>query len=484
MTGNEQRMNQVETKKLSSMLLTNLQLTTSIYVLVKRAAKSVYDDPRMTKRNQTCAYPNGTLATNRQHVRAITTRYQMEYHPDDIVVVGGMAMAMYDTLKQYNSAYGIQSLPYMSYTSDIDMVWYPRIVDNEPSIPYDVLTIRSPAMEEHVLRLEEEMKQAIQDNLFVMNMTYIIKNTIPYVETVELTVGKSDAGLLAGAHKILIFCTLTYIDHTTIMFELCDISIHDGGSSQITRNEDGSPILVPMYYDPMYCSPLYQLIMIHTPLHIGITVPNMVSMIKQQLLAFHNLLHKSSDKCIMYYKRIRYLQMIIVRNSHLPQIIQSFGIPNQNIEMLQTMIDDAIQSIIIAKCTYHEELCKTLLDLEQNRHVPFKKLFKKPSAESAKNSYIPSIITYRIRRNQFITIHLNDELKSSIEQMDLGTYYHILSMIQYDSEDYKKANEQLNRLKRIIHDIHDKIHANIEKRIIAESKLEPLQSLLQKEAVI
>jgi hypothetical protein len=378
----------------------------------------------------------------------------------------------------------------MSYTSDIDMVWYPRIVDNEPSIPYDVLTIRSPAMEEHVLRFEEEMKQAIHD-LFVMNMTYIIKNTIPYVETVQLTVGKSDAGLLAGAHKILIFCTLTYIDHTTITFELCDISIHDGCSSQITRNEDGSRILVPMYYDPMYCSPLYQLIMIHTPLHVGITVPNMVSMIKQQLLAFHNLLHKSSDKCIIYYKRIRYLQMIIIRNSHLPQIIQSFGIPNENIEILQTMIDDAIQSIIIAKCTHHEELCKTLLDLEQNRqHMqsakPFKKPsvkpFKKPFSESAtKNSYIPSIITYRIRRNQFITIHLNDELKSSIEQMELGTYYHILSMIQYDSEDYKKANEQLNRLKRIIHDIHDKIHANIEKRIIAESKLEPLQSLLQKE---
>jgi hypothetical protein len=295
-------------------------------------------------------------------------------------------------------------------------------------------------------------------------------------------VEKSNTGLLAGAHKILIVCVLTYTDHTTITFELCDLSIHDGGSSQITQKEDGSLILVPMYYDPMYCSPFYQLIMIHTPLHIGITVPNMVSMIKQQLLAFHNLLHKSSDKCIMYYKRIRYLQMIITRNSHLPQIIQSFGIPNQNIEMLQMMIDDTIQSIIIAKCTHHEELCKTLLDLEQNRqHVQSVKPFKKPLSESTKNSYIPSIITYRIRRNQFITIHLSDELKSSIEQMELGTYYHILSMIQYDSEDYKKANEQLNRLKRIIHDIHDKIHVNIEKRIIAESKLEPLQSLLQKE---
>lgn len=478
-------MNQVETKQLSSILLTNLHLTTSIYVLVKRAAKSVYDDPR-TKRNQTYAYPIGTLATNRQHVRAITTHYRMEYHPDDIVVVGGMAMALYDTL-QHNGTYGIQSSPYMSHTSDIDMVWYPRIMDNEPSIPYDVLTIRSPAMEEHVLRFEEIMKQAIQD-LFIMNITYIIKNTIPYVETVQLTVEKSDAGLLAGAHKILIFCTLTYIDHTTNTFELCDISIHDGGSSQITRNEDGSPILVPMYYDPMYCSPLCQLIMIHTPLHIGITVPNIVSMIKQQLLAFHNLLHKSSDKCIIYYKRIRYLQMIITRNSHLPQIIQFFGIPNENIEMLQTMIDNAIQSIIIAKCTHHEELYKVLLDLEEHRahwHMqsakPFKKTIKKPFSESAKNRYIPSTITYRIKRNNFITIHLSDELKSSIEQMELGTYYHILSTIQYESEDYKKANEQLNRLKRIIHDIHDNMYDNVEKRIIAESKLEPLQSLLQKE---
>jgi hypothetical protein len=68
--------------------------------------------------------------------------------------------------------------------------------------------------------------------------------------------------------------------------------------------------------------------------------------------------------------------------------------------------------------------------------------------------------------------------------MELGTYYHILSMIQYDSEDYKKANEQLNRLKRIIHDIHDSMYDKVEKRIIAESKLEPLQSLLQKKAAV
>jgi len=473
---NKQRMNQVDRKKLSSHLLTNLDVTSCIYLLIKGAAKSVYDDPKMTKRNQTCAYPIGTPATNRQQIGVITTRYWMEYHPDDIVIVGGMAVALYDALIQQNTrACGIQSLPYVNNnTSDIDMVWYPRITDTEPDRVYEVLTMRSPAMEEHVMRLEEAIKQAIQDNSIVRdNIVYIIKNKIPHVESVQLMVEKSNTGLLAGAHKILIVCILTYTDHTTITFELCDLSIHDGGSSQITQKEDGSLILVPMYYDPMYCSPFYQLIMIHTPLHVGISVPNIVGMIKQQLLAFQNLLHKSSDKYIIYYKRIRYLQMIITLQNRYP-IVKIWGTPTEKVEILHMVIDNMIQSIT-KEYSNEEELCKIV---EQNhsswQYVPLVELSKKKYT-------LPSTITYRIRRSDYMTIHLNDELKSFIENTEIGKYYSILSTITYRNEEYKRAYDQLNRIKRLIHDIHDSMYDKVEKRIIAESKLEPLRSLLQKE---
>jgi hypothetical protein len=80
-----------------------------------------------------------------------------------------------------------------------------------------------------------------------------------------------------------------------------------------------------------------------------------------------------------------------------------------------------------------------------------------------------------------MTIHLNDELKSFIENTEIGKYYHILSTITYGNEEYKRAYDQLNRIKRLIHDIHDSMYDKVEKRIIAESKLEPLRSLLQKE---
>jgi hypothetical protein len=80
-----------------------------------------------------------------------------------------------------------------------------------------------------------------------------------------------------------------------------------------------------------------------------------------------------------------------------------------------------------------------------------------------------------------MTIHLNDELKSFIENTEIGKYYSILSTITYRNEEYKRAYDQLNRIKRLIHDIHDSMYDKVEKRIIAESKLEPLRSLLQKE---
>ena len=175
----DRRMNQIDRKKLSSELLTNLDVTSCVYLLEKRAAKYVYDTA--TKKNQTCAYPVGTLAINRQQVNMITTRYWMDYHPDDIVVVGGIAMALYDkVIQQSMSAYGIQSSPYVNNTADIDMVWYPRIMDTEPDRVYEVLTIRSPAMEEHVIRLEEAMKRVVQEkSIDLDNIVYIIKNTIP-----------------------------------------------------------------------------------------------------------------------------------------------------------------------------------------------------------------------------------------------------------------------------------------------------------------
>ena len=469
-------MNQVDRKKLSSELLTNLNITSCVYLLIKSAAKCIHD--KMTKRNQTCAYPIGTLATNRQQMCAISTRYQMEYHPDDLIVVGGIAMALYDvSMQDSRQAYRIPSYLRRN-TSDIDIVWYPRIIDNEPTTSYDVLTIRSPAMEEHVVRLEEEMKQILQEkSIYMNNIVYNIKNTIPHIMTVQLSVGHSDAGLLAGVHKILIFCTLMYTDHTTITFELCDLSIHDGGSSQITQNEDGSRIIVPMYHDPMYCSP-FEITTIYTPHYVGIGVPNLISMMKQQLLAFQNLLYRSSDKCIIYYRRIQYLQIIIALRNRYPA--QPYGV--ENVEMLQRMVDDKIQTIISEYS--HEELGR-MLEVEQNRpswqyvsDTP--PLFTEPFI---KTYTIPSTIIYRIRRNNFVTIHLNDELKASIEQMEIGKYYSILSTITYGSKEYKRANEQLNRLKRIIHDIHDSMYDKVEKQIIAESKLEPLASILQKERV-
>ena len=481
MIGVDRRMNQVDTKKLSSELLTNLNVTSCVYLLVKSAAKRIHD--KMTKRNQTCAYPIGSFATNRQQVCAISLRYQMEYHPDDLIVVGGIAMALYDvSMQDSRQAYGIPSYLRRN-TSDIDIVWYPRIIDNEPSTSYEVLTIRSPAMEEHVVRLEEAMKQILQEkSIYMNNIVYNIKNTIPHIVSVRLTVGHSDAGLLAGVHKILIFCTLMYTDHTTITFELCDLSIHDGGSSQITHHEDGSRILVPMYHDPMYCSP-FEITTIYTPYYVGIGVPNLISMMKQQLLAFHNLLHKSSDKCIIYYRRVRYLQIIIaLRNRHSTQ---PYGV--ENIEMLQRMVDDKIQMII--REYSHEELGR-MLEIEQNRpswqyvsDTPslVEPLVKPLPEPDTKKYTIPSMIIYRIKRNNFVTIHLNEELKASIEQMEIGKYYSILSSITYGSKEYKRANEQLNRLKRIIHDIHDRMYDKVEKQIIAESRLEPLYSLLQKE---
>ena len=101
-----------------------------------------------------------------------------------------------------------------------------------------------------------------------------------------------------------------------IILKICDVVIHDSGSSQ-RFDEDGQEItdLQFMTDDPVYCSP--------NPKHsnafvylnvngINIAVPNIWSFVEQQIFAFDNLVRAKQVKSFINYKRVEFIKSLLI----------------------------------------------------------------------------------------------------------------------------------------------------------------------------
>ena len=86
-----------KSQEIASQLLLEKNFIRMLYLWIQEAAvkatktKSVIDDSR-----KTCALPIGALATERTKPCSITDRYHITYHPEDILIVGGVAISLYD----------------------------------------------------------------------------------------------------------------------------------------------------------------------------------------------------------------------------------------------------------------------------------------------------------------------------------------------------------------------------------------------------
>jgi hypothetical protein len=475
----------LDPKIIAAGLLADIRLSGLLYTLVRSGGRNIYVN------NETCAYPVGESSGKRAICDAITKRYTLAYHPDDLTIVGGMAFAQYDNaisdIKKTRSLGPLQK--YLSKnTSDIDMVWWPRILDNMPGSNEEIVVISSPAIKKHVEQFKNNVQSIFQDAKYVD----LIKQFIPNLKLLEIEVAQT-LTVQAGVIHIVIYFNITYNNDARAKLEMCDISIHDGGSSQIQLGPQGRPILVPMETDPMYVSQTHHQIktLPITP-EIRVNVPIMLKLIDQQLLAFSNLLEKKVEKCLINYNRIRYILLLLIpRNAVRSALLHMFNIDNVNYIITNTEM--ALTQIINMKCGNDTgPLCVLLHRLQQEKqadtmmqlqlqhivneqrvakkispHKPFPTLAAPMASKSVKRQLVfpenkPTITESLAAKTctlpdkmhfpygRKITIVFDDQHKKDvIERLpNLCTYYHIVQNKHDEIKDLIPKNATLKNLKQ------------------------------------
>ena len=531
-----------ELKEIASQILTEKTLIRMLYLWLQDAAvKATKNESVKENSRNICTYPIGTLATSRLDTcsEIVQERYRILYHPEDILIVGGVAIALYDEaisgikISKYQNTSTLRGY-LQKDTSDIDMVWWPRIEDNTPDMEEHVITINSPAISQLVSAYVRELNTIFENKEAIPLINKAIHIIRPDIRLVRIEVEESTKGIRAGVKKVLIHFIITVpeINQKEIKLEICDISIHDGASSQMEfDSESKNPILKSMIVDPVYCHPESQIVAFPLLHSKKIHVPHIMSILDQQLLAFKNLLYAGNDKCIINYKRIRYLQLMIfnyVYQKHNANIGSIFKIPVDIINLLNGIdgnLDDMI-SEVCSRRNNRSQLChklqqlytmyqhqlqsfirihqqqqqlhelvkwqqgQQLQQLQQSQlspqkvkpqslskitHEPLRTIIQKP----VNKTKLPDFIEYVVGKHK-ILFNLKDkpDVKLEIEQSPVLTYYHLLEPIEKNSD----GKEQFKRIKIIIHDMFDnKNKEKIQKQIDIEAKHNPLKSLLLKQ---
>ena len=247
-----------------------------------------------------------------------TDTYRIVYNPADITLIGGSVLTIYDHLLPASKAqHDIK--PLQSYmqrrTTDIDMVWWPTIKLNEESAlmktksdkerkemckkfvyekePYIVIST-SPAIMTVADVFEEQLRTVFQEAIPTIQTNVLIallENAVPIqVQTFSIDVSRKSQ-TITGTHTMIVSITVNGI----IMEEICQISLHDGGSSQLYRR-DGERItqLEHMMRDPVYCTIKNAYLIklkemnINVPHVHTIQIPSVLDFAEQQMFAFGN----------------------------------------------------------------------------------------------------------------------------------------------------------------------------------------------------
>jgi hypothetical protein len=297
---------------LTSEILSNAEIIAAIYQIVKdagiTATKHVINDRQHHKLDILIPHVPGS---NRMTTHpAYTTKYTMLYDPQHLTVVGGAALNLYDyKLKDVHT--GRQFYQQSDYnkkkTADIDINWWP-MVSTDSVIPIST----SHAIAYLVKHFVHELEVAFQ-----RNTDYLLDAILPYLngvsmdDTLQIIVDYKHTRP-AGVYNI----TIAFAIKGKIL-KICDINVHDGGSGQ-RYDREGREItdLRPMTEDPTYCIPIPHHPQSITILTIGeytVAVPNLISVVDQQLFAFSNLVRAKQQRAFVSYKRAVCIKRALMR---------------------------------------------------------------------------------------------------------------------------------------------------------------------------
>jgi hypothetical protein len=482
-------------ESIASKILTDINIIADIYNIIQDAGfKAVNSDlVKATKNNVNIIKPNikginrktvdcrgARYDKNKNNKSCIkTNKYSIEYDANDIMIVGGSALNIYDyLLKEFKGKRGIAAMEeyIKKKTSDIDIVWWPRPpirVDNNTIVTDEIIVSTSDA----IINLVKVFKEELENEFKKEDIKTKIKTQIePYVYN---TINLNDSNLEivvnyfqtipAGVHNININFHIN--NH---IVKISDISIHDNGSSQLFDN-NGNIIndLRSMYVDPVYCYPIQgydNTISKFKINNIKVGLPNIYSFIKQQLLAFDNLMRTEQIKSIINYKRVEYIKLLLqkwkpdnigeknILGTDIPKLL--FDISNIQNKSI-TLSRDKIINICISKDISRNdsivtELCKNAINpYIVNNIQEMQQIYNRLEMEHKDIKY---------KNMNKIKMKLY-ELKTKMQNF-ISNYYKISPYNFIETGQYKKLVKNIDEVKNILEE---------EKKIMSQLRI-PLSS--------
>jgi hypothetical protein len=308
----------------------------------------------------------GTLrrgSHNRNNAQTID--YFVEYNPKDIYVYGGCALTLYDiALRGLKEKHTLNALEkrVRRKTTDIDLVWFPRV----PEVLFGtglMVTSQSPAIKAMVLRVKKYLERILsryeRELLKLFRVKLADRYEIVSVDNFEV---HHTHIIEPGVHNITIKCSVN-----GIALKLCEMSIHDSGSSQrYNENYEEIPFLQPMTEDVVYCPPNE---LVHLDIHDKeILVPNLTLYCKQQLFTFGNLLKRHDyEKSLGSFYRVAFILYLL----------EPLGQTNRNkrnvreridVENIGHTVNEIHEMINHVKHVFHTEI-RSLCSREMNDEV-------------------------------------------------------------------------------------------------------------------
>jgi len=312
MVGREMR--ERESREMAEDIIKKPEIVLEFYDIMKSAAKSAVKTITYIASTHNMGYDlvsigdKGTrvsLESGKSRQPNYSTNYTLEYHSEDIYVYGGSALTLYDValrgLKEKSNLNALEKRVLKS-TTDIDLVWFPRVpkskkIATSQSLPIEALADECKIYLERIVANRQKafeglIREQLQDrrtiksvNNFTVNHTHI---------------------KIAGVHSIKLSC-----DVNGITLQLCEMSIHDSGSSQLfDENHKVITYLRPMTEDPIYCPPSE---LVHLDIHDKIIlVPNLALYCKQQLFTFGNMLKQHNyQKALSSFYRVAFILYLL-----------------------------------------------------------------------------------------------------------------------------------------------------------------------------
>jgi hypothetical protein len=355
-------------EKISSNILSNVDIIAYIYGIVQYAGlKATQSKEVQTSKNNVCVIKPNIPGQNRVTTDCIkTTSYEIDYDSNDIMIVGGAALNIYDyKLKEFKTRRKLGTLEdyIKKKTSDIDIVWWPR-----PDTDKEIITSKSEAIVTLVNIFKDELIQE-----FSKNRENLERKIRPFITNAsnsdKLRIDISSFHTWkAGVFNISIIFQIK-----NIVLKICDIVVHDSGSSQ-RFDVDGKEItdLRFMIDDPVYCAPdpIYSNGIIQLNVNgTNIAVPNIWSFVEQQMFAFDNLVRTMQIKSFINYKRVEFIKKLLLsfklnnisNKQNYKNLIEVLKTDNlEYITLLINEINTRVYESIYKENSYINNLCSTV----------------------------------------------------------------------------------------------------------------------------